>query len=361
MRSEERTYDLLPRSVAFEIVGGLKIQPDPDADPWLVMAGGYFLRITPTRFEFFITAAASTSIGLSGRAIGLFIVQILPRTDASGNDLDDNAIPGIAGLIALDITAGISPPGGDTLGISSIGSVFQFSGKVRVVFNSTLEEQVFQVPESFLSVLPAGYPTQITIFESAPNLAGDAEEMPASDGGAYLSALVEGSDHAVQRDHARRLHGLHAPDRRRPIGQLREGHGRGERQRRQFRLAVGLDLARLLPRHRRRRHERSHTGGGRPGDAEPAGGRRDTRRVAERPGARPVQHALRGGPVRHDQGQGRPDRRLHGQRRVRGDHPDRDRPGVDRERLQVRPHRLAHGRTAGDRRPHRRPGRTRRG
>ena len=42
------------------------------------------------------------------------------------------------------------------------------------MFNTTLREQVFKVPESFLDVLPNDYPTQIRIFESTPNLTAPA-------------------------------------------------------------------------------------------------------------------------------------------------------------------------------------------
>ncbi|HET6548786.1 MAG TPA: calcium-binding protein, partial [Solirubrobacter sp.] len=193
VRGEERTYELLPRSLAFEIVGGLKIQPDPDEDPWFQMAGGYYLRITPTRFEFFVTAAATTSLGLSGRAIGLFIIQADRRRDDDDEPLDGNSIPGIAGNFSLEITAGEEPEGGGGGGVGNIGSLFRFQGKVQVVFNTTLEDQTFDVPESFLAVLPEDYPTQIEVFESAPNLAGTAKADPSDTGGFYVKALIQGS------------------------------------------------------------------------------------------------------------------------------------------------------------------------
>ena len=157
------------------------------------MAGGYYLKITPTRFEFFITAAASTSLGLSGRAIGLFIIQTDGRRNDQNQKLDANSIPGIAGSFSLELDAGIQPPeGSNTNDVETLGNDFKFSGKVQVVFNTTLEQQVFDVPESFLAVLPAGFPTQIVLFESVPNLAGDAEETPQDPGAFYLKALIQG-------------------------------------------------------------------------------------------------------------------------------------------------------------------------
>ena len=87
---------------------------------------------------------------------------------------------------------GDEPDGADTGGISNIEDVFSFTGEVQVVFNTTLEQQTFAVPESFLAVLPADYPTEIRIFESAPNLEGNAEATPSDTGGAYIKALVQG-------------------------------------------------------------------------------------------------------------------------------------------------------------------------
>ena len=108
------------------------------------------------------------------------------------NPNDANAIPGIAGLLALEITAGTGPDQPDT-GLGAITGLFEFTGRVQVMFNTTLEEQVFQVPEAFRNVLPDDYPTEIKIFESAPSIDGTTEEDPTSDGGIYLSALIAGS------------------------------------------------------------------------------------------------------------------------------------------------------------------------
>ena len=69
----------------------------------------------------------------------------------------------------------------------------RFEGKVQVVFNTTLEDQTFAVPESFL-VGPAGrLPVADQVFESAPNLAGNAKLVPGDTGGLYLKALIQGS------------------------------------------------------------------------------------------------------------------------------------------------------------------------
>ena len=158
------------------------------------MAGGFYLKITPTRFEFFVTAAASTSLGLSGRAIGLFIIQTDVRRDDQGDKLDANAIPGIAGLLSLEITAGDEPPeGADTGGISNIEDVFSFTGKVQVVFNTTLEQQVFDgagvVPGR--AARPTSRPRSASSSRS-PNLEGNAEATPPDTGALYIKALDPG-------------------------------------------------------------------------------------------------------------------------------------------------------------------------
>ena len=67
------------------------------------------------------------------------------------------------------------------------------------MLNTTLKEQVFDVPESFLAVLPADFPTTIKIFRSRPTLTGDAQDpnFPAPghplDGEVYFFLIVQGS------------------------------------------------------------------------------------------------------------------------------------------------------------------------
>ena len=248
VRSEDRTYDLLPRSLAFEIVGGLRIQPDGADDPWFQMAGGFYLRITPTRFEFFVTAAVSTSIGLSGRAIGLFIIQTDVRRDDQGNELDpDGAIPGIAGHLSLEITVGDEPDGADTGGISNIEDVFSFTGEVQIVFNTTLEQQTFAgagvLPGRAARRLPDRDPHLRVGAEPGGQRRGD----PVRHGRRLHQGARPGADHALQLDHPDRLPGLHQAGRR---DQLHQGRRCRERQRRPPGIALRHALARLLHRHR---------------------------------------------------------------------------------------------------------------
>ena len=125
------------------------------------MSGGFYLRITSTRFEFFVTAdGRSVARRCSGRVTGLLIIQTeRPRQGhrAAGRQQRARASP----ACSLEITAGRRPDGPANGGVRDHRRLLPFEGQVQVMFNTTLEEQVFEVPESFLYVLPDDYPTQI--------------------------------------------------------------------------------------------------------------------------------------------------------------------------------------------------------
>src|SRR5262249_41686245 len=101
---------------------------------------------------------------------------------------------GIAATFKLEIGAGI-PPGGTSSaagGLGSIASIFSFRGSVQVSLNTTLEDQVFHVPQEFLSVLPSGFPPTITLPKSAPNIDGSVSSN-LSARGAWIQAIVTGT------------------------------------------------------------------------------------------------------------------------------------------------------------------------
>jgi hypothetical protein len=105
--AEGQTFELPAESFSIEIVGSLKIKEDgssnPNADDAVRLFGGFFLRITPERFEIFVQAEAEIpALGLNGRAVGLLIID----ADASSPGL-----PGIAMLLNLELTLGASPDG----------------------------------------------------------------------------------------------------------------------------------------------------------------------------------------------------------------------------------------------------------
>ena len=84
------------------------------------------------------------------------------------------------------------------------------------MLNTTLHEQVFNVPEEFLGVLPDDFPTQITIFKSLPSLDGTREAEPGRRRRDLRRGADRGLDHALRRDHAERLRQL--PGERRSDG-----------------------------------------------------------------------------------------------------------------------------------------------
>ena len=140
------------------------------------------MKLSEEGFEFFITADAQMPpLGLRGRLTGLLILKFTPTDDD-----DVLSIPGLAGLFELELSA--EGPA-ELAGIEG----FSFQGRVRVMINTTLAEQVFEVPESFLAVLPSDFPPQLKIFESAPSIDGEAEADPDSDGSVYFAALIAGS------------------------------------------------------------------------------------------------------------------------------------------------------------------------
>ena len=174
---DERIYRLQPMSVAFEIVGGLTIKnPANLSEQWLHLDGGYAWRLGRDRSEFFITAGGSLDpLGISGRVTGVLILQ----TSAPAG-----SVPGLAAFLQVDIGFGTTGP---------LADIVSFTGTAKAMLNTTLGELVYDVPGTFRPYLPLDFPTQIRIFESAPKLDFTGEEQPASAGGVYVAALVQGA------------------------------------------------------------------------------------------------------------------------------------------------------------------------
>jgi len=108
LRAEAQTFELPAQSFAIQILGSLKIKENGSSDPAapdiVVFSGGFFLRITPERFEIFITAyAAIPVLGLEGQATGLAIIDA--RLSGPG-------IPGIALFFDLQLSVGGGGEGG---------------------------------------------------------------------------------------------------------------------------------------------------------------------------------------------------------------------------------------------------------
>ena len=178
-----RTFVLPPLSFSIEVVGQLRVRPPGTSTDLMRLQGGFVLRIDPSRFEIFATAELSFGVGSAqltyGEASGLIIVKTgLP--DADGNP---TGIPGIAGMISVSSSAGIGIPG--------VGGLFEVSGSVNVMFNTTLEDQTFDIPESFYPLLDPGDPTTLEIFASRPGLDGQRDANGDPRGEVYVVATIQ--------------------------------------------------------------------------------------------------------------------------------------------------------------------------
>ncbi|KKN36718.1 hypothetical protein LCGC14_0770810, partial [marine sediment metagenome] len=191
LSSETRTYVLPAGSFAFEVTGSVKLTipgGNPDTDALAEMSGGFYISITKERAEVF--AIASVVVGpasapvIEGRAQGLFIVNY------SGTN------NGIAGSLSLErkigspAAEGAQDDGGDSFaGIAA--SVFKLDVTISLQFNTTLAEQRFTVPSSFLELLPPDASANVIITAGVPS-PGDPTAAPAAPS-VYFLAFLKGS------------------------------------------------------------------------------------------------------------------------------------------------------------------------
>ena len=172
-----QTFDLKPLSFELALGGILAIQPPGSPAPLLSLNGALFISINPYTFEIYATASLQYGVGAAtinyGTATGLLIVQtgLAPGTNA-----------GVAGYLSVGAGAGI--------GIPDVGSLFSISGTVTVVFNTTLQQQQFTVPNAFLPLLTAGQPSTITIYASAPGPNGAPNPNAPAGGQVYVAANI---------------------------------------------------------------------------------------------------------------------------------------------------------------------------
>ena len=115
-----------------------------------------------------------------GEATGLLVVATGFNEDGSFNG---NILTGVAGLIQVNSSAGIGIPG--------VGDIFSVSGSVSVMFNTTLQDQVFNIPDAFLPLLQDGDPTSIVIYGSAPGLDGMRNPNAPASGEVYITATIQ--------------------------------------------------------------------------------------------------------------------------------------------------------------------------
>src|SRR4051794_1362516 len=168
-----RTFNLAPRSFSLELVGQARIRPNGTTSDLVRLQGGFFLSIDASanpRFELYATAELSFGLGDAqltyGSATGLIII------DSSG----------IAGM--LNVSAGGS------VGLPNVGTAFSVTGSVSVMFNTTLHDKTFQIPDDFLPLLHPGDPTTLTIFSAAPGLDGHRNPNAPPGGEVYVKATI---------------------------------------------------------------------------------------------------------------------------------------------------------------------------
>ena len=58
------------------------------------------------------------------------------------------------------------------------------------MFNTTRQDQTFQIPQDFLPLLNPGDPTTLTIFKSAPGLDGQRSANSPPGGEIYVAASI---------------------------------------------------------------------------------------------------------------------------------------------------------------------------
>ena len=172
-----QTFTLQPLSFLVQIAGAASITPPGTSTPLVSLTGGFLLSLNPGGMTIYATASLSYGAGPSsftyGEGTGLLIIQ---------TGLTPGRNPGIAGYLTVG--------SGADLGLPGVGSLFSISGSVSVMFNTTLQDQVFQIPDAFLPLLKPGDPTSITIYASAPGLTGGRNPLAPPGGEVYVSAQI---------------------------------------------------------------------------------------------------------------------------------------------------------------------------
>ena len=173
-----QTFTLQPLSFVVQLAGLASITPPGTSTPLVSLSGGFYLSINPGGLTVYATASLSYGVGPAqltyGQATGLIIIQtgLTPGTN-----------PGVAGYLTVGA--------GANLGLPGVGSLFSISGTVSVMFNTTLQDQAFKIPDAFLPLLKPGDPTTITIYGSAPGLGGGRNPNAPAGGQVYVTASIQ--------------------------------------------------------------------------------------------------------------------------------------------------------------------------
>ena len=98
-------------------------------------------------------------------------------------------------LLNVELSFGSSPesPDDDRGEVSALDGIFELEGKVTLMLNTTLREQTFTIPDSFLALLPDDAATTVEIYDSAPAIDGTRSSEPGVNPSIYISANILGS------------------------------------------------------------------------------------------------------------------------------------------------------------------------
>ncbi len=171
-----QTYTLAADSFAIQETGSLELRPPGSTSDLAELQGGFYIQLNPTEFDIFAVATVSLGSGSSavtlGQATGLIVAQ-------TGLGAGQNA--GVGGYLSIGESSNI--------GLPDIGSLFQASGSVTVIFNTTLQTLTFNVPQAFVPLLNPGDPTTFTIYAGAPLANGT--QNPAATASVYVTTVVQ--------------------------------------------------------------------------------------------------------------------------------------------------------------------------
>ena len=144
-----RTFVLNPYSFGLELVGQAIISAPGTTTELMRIQGGFFLNIqaTPTpALQMYLTGELSFGSGSARLVYGAATGLLLMSTDTS-----DGGVPGVAGSFKVSSGGGI--------GLPNMGTLFSATGSVSVMFNTTLRDKTFRIPDAFLPLLHPGEPT----------------------------------------------------------------------------------------------------------------------------------------------------------------------------------------------------------
>ncbi|NMM32989.1 MAG: calcium-binding protein, partial [Phycicoccus sp.] len=174
------TFVLQPFSFGFQILGQLIVAPG--GTELMRIQGGVYLNISmnpPTpSMDIFLTGTMSFGSGSARLEYGS-VTGVLMISTRIGN----GEIPGVAGSIRVSSGVGI--------GLPNIGSLFSATGSVNIIFNTTLVDQTFVVPNAFIPLLLPGQSPVFLIPKSPPGIDGQPDPNAPAGGSIYIVASIQ--------------------------------------------------------------------------------------------------------------------------------------------------------------------------